>query len=396
MLGGQELRAFRLGAALVVPATEGLFGVSRIRHGRHPTAPTASGKQIHASAPTSPERRAPAAAGRPIGPDGTLASLQYLRAAAALAVTLYHALQWCDGGFEIGRAGVDVFFVISGVVMWRVTAGRRISPLAFLLRRATRVAPLYWLATLLVFGLALAWRGFLPEVIPEGGHLALSLAFVPHLDPLGRPFPLLPPGWTLTYEALFYGLFAAALTAPRRWRALTVTAGLTLLVAAGFMLADPVYILGGNPMLLQFAAGVWLGVAMETGALPGRAWAVAWMLVGAGLFAALQISGFVNELWRPLLWGAPATLLVMGALGVEADGGVPRLGGALALGDASYALYLVHLPATALIAHTLGWREPWLFVILATLFSIACALACHAWLERPMIAAVRRHVSVRS
>ena len=315
-----------------------------------------------------------------------LLSIQYLRAAAALAVTLYHALQWADGGFEVGRAGVDVFFVISGVIMWRVTAGRPPSPGAFLARR-------YWLMTLLVCAVALAWRGFLPEVIPDGRHLALSLAFIPHFDPLGRPFPLLPPGWTLTYEAIFYVLFAAALMAPERLRAIVVTVALSVVVASGFALDDPAYILGANPMLLQFAAGVWLAVAMEARVLPGRAWGFGLLVLGAGAFAALQITGFVNELWRPLIWGAPATLLVMGALCVETDGGVARLAAPLAVGDASYALYLVHLPATALVAHTLGWRIPWLFVTVSMVVSLAAALACHAWVEKPLIAAIRRIVS---
>jgi exopolysaccharide production protein ExoZ len=359
----------------------------------HPTAPSPGGKQIP-FAPAAVEPGPSAGAAGP-GRRDTLPSIQYLRAAAALCVTLYHALQWADGGFEVGRAGVDVFFVISGAIMWRVTAGRATSPAAFLIRRATRVAPLYWLMTLLVGAIALVWRGFLPEVIPEWRHLALSLAFVPHFDPLGRPFPLLPPGWTLTYEAAFYGLFAAALTAPERFRAIGITVGLCVVVAAGFVLADPAYVLGANPMLLQFAAGVWLAVAMDAGKLPGRAWGVALLLLGLCLFAALQITGFADELWRPLIWGAPATLLVAGALCVEADGGAPRLAAPLALGDASYALYLVHLPATALIAHTLGWRDAWLFVAVSTLFSVAAALACHAWIEGPMILWTRRASSKR-
>src|SRR5580658_5421280 len=145
-----------------------------------------------------------------------LLSIQALRALAATAVVAYHALQWGSGGFDVGRAGVDVFFVISGFIMWRVTSGRDVTPGAFLWRRVTRVAPLYWLTTLAVLAAALVWPGFLPEVRPGWRHLALSLAFIPHLDPRGLPFPTLPPGWTLDYEALFYLTFAAALAGPRR------------------------------------------------------------------------------------------------------------------------------------------------------------------------------------
>src|SRR3984957_156703 len=108
-----------------------------------------------------------------------LLSIQALRALAALAVVAYHALQWDRGGFDVGRAGVDVFFVISGFIMWHVTSGREVVPGAFLWRRITRVAPLYWLATFGVLAVALAWPAFLPEVRPGWRHLALSLAFVP-------------------------------------------------------------------------------------------------------------------------------------------------------------------------------------------------------------------------
>ena len=323
------------------------------------------------------------------GDANTLLSVQYLRAAAALAVTIYHALQWEDGGFEVGRAGVDVFFVISGLIMWRVTAGHRMSPGAFLARRASRVVPLYWVMTLTVFGLALVWRGFLPEVLSGLGHLALSLAFIPHLDPLGRPFPTLPPGWTLTYEAIFYLLFAVALWLPRRLRATAVTVGLCLVVAAGFVLTDPVYTLGANPMMLQFAAGVWLGVALEAGALPSGIWCAVMLTMGVLWFVVLEAAGLLNELWRPLLWGVPAVLIVGGALSLEARRGMFRSPSLKALGDASYALYLVHLPATALVAHTLGWRNPWLFLPAALALSLGAALACHRWVERPLIALFR-------
>src|SRR5450432_1983294 len=120
----------------------------------------------------------------------TLLSIQYLRGAAALAVVIFHALQWRSGGFEVGRAGVDVFFVISGVIMWWVTADGPVGPWAFLWRRLTRVAPLYWLMTLAVAAGALVSPAFLPEVLLGSRHLALSLAFIPHFDPYGRPFPL--------------------------------------------------------------------------------------------------------------------------------------------------------------------------------------------------------------
>ena len=314
-----------------------------------------------------------------------LASIQYLRGLAALAVVAFHAFQWGDGGFDVGRAGVDVFFVISGVIMWRVTAERETAPLAFLWRRLTRVAPLYWLLTAVVGAVALAWPAFLPNVHPGWKPLLLSLAFIPHFDPAGLPFPLLPPGWTLNYEAIFYVVVAATLLAPRANRAWLIAGALFVIVAAGVVLADPAYILGANPLLLEFAAGVAVAALADRRALPGRRWS--WRLIAAGL-AALAIPaalGLFNELWRPLIWGLPAMLIVAGALGLERSGGVGRSPALMALGDASYSIYLIHLPASAVVAHILGINPPWLFIPAAIAASTLAGLACHRWVERPLI-----------
>jgi exopolysaccharide production protein ExoZ len=320
----------------------------------------------------------------------TIVSIQYLRAAAALAVVIYHILQWRDGGFEEGRAGVDVFFVISGVIMWRITQGRESRPGVFLWRRLTRVAPAYWFATLLLTAIALAWPAFLPKVRPQFAHVALSLAFIPHFDPLGLPFPLLAPGWTLSYEAAFYIVFAATLPTPRSSRAVWVTSALIAIVVAGFLLPDPAYILGANPMLLEFAAGVWLGKLSAEGAAPGRPWGCALLAAGAAMLAIAGVAAWRSELWRPLLWGAPATMIVGGALSLEAGGEVRAWKPFTSLGDASYSIYLLHPLAIAAVAHTLGNGRSLLFPPLALTAAITAGLAGRALIERPAIAFCRR------
>ena len=314
-----------------------------------------------------------------------LLSIQYLRACAALAVVAYHAMQWRDEGFDVGRAGVDVFFVISGVIMWRITAGRDVPPLAFLWRRVTRVAPLYWLASLLVAGIAAGWPQFLPQVSPDPRHLALSLALVPHFDPLGRPFPTLPPGWSLIYEAIFYLIFAAALIGPRAWRGRVVVCALTTVIVSGLFLRDPAYILGANPMLWQFAAGLGLGLALEQHALPSRRWG--WVLIAAALaiWTVIQSSGIFVELWRPFFWGVPATVLMAGALTLEARGGVAAWPWLKSLGDSSYAIYLFHMPAVAVVAHTLGVSRPWVFIPIAIAAATGAGVAAHRWIEAPLL-----------
>ena len=74
-----------------------------------------------------------------------LLSAQYLRALASIAVVAFHT----GRATILGRRGVDVFFVISGFIMWMVTI-KPIGPGIFLWHRVMRVVPLYWVATLIM------------------------------------------------------------------------------------------------------------------------------------------------------------------------------------------------------------------------------------------------------
>lgn len=326
-----------------------------------------------------------------------LISVQALRALAALGVLMFHACQWSGMDFAVGAAGVDLFFLISGFVLWLSAERAAPSPAAFLAARAVRVAPMYWLWTLLAAALAWGWPAALPVVHPDLLHLSLSLAFLPHPDPLGGPFPLLPSGWTLTYEAFFYVVFAACLAVPkdRRFQALAIM--LTMGALSGFAY-HRWYTLLANPLLLEFLAGAGLARIWRSGALERRggiACALAAVAVGLGLLALQQALGVRSDFWRPVLFGAPAFLILAGALKLE---DVARRGGALTaafvrLGDASYSLYLCHLPVvTVVLALTPGLAGP-LRIALTVSIALALGLATYRWIERPLTESLRRRVA---
>ena len=108
-------------------------------------------------------------------PPSQIASIQILRAVAALAIALHHSLYEADrvmqklgGTFKWQfvlplEIGVDLFFVISGFVMVHASRdmfGNSGSIMPFLRRRLARIAPIYW-ATTFVF-IALAFTGLAP------------------------------------------------------------------------------------------------------------------------------------------------------------------------------------------------------------------------------------------
>ncbi len=319
----------------------------------------------------------------------TYRSLQYLRAFAALSVVLFHACQWADINFDVGAGGVDVFFIISGFLMWRITSDQRLTAPMFLLRRIGRVAPLYWIVTLALTALALSAPRLIWQVKPEPVHVLLSLFFVPHLDPAGIPFPLLPPGWTLNYEAVLYLVFTLSLLAPRRWRLRIVLGTLCAIPVIGILFIH-LFPLFANPMMLEFAAGVMLAKMLETHAPPRPL--VGWTLIVLALagFAALRLFGIHSDIGRWVLWGAPALMIVTGALGLEAHGRLPRSDGLEHVGDASYAIYLAHWPVIALAARLTRPDGSWAFIGLAALAALIAGLALHRFVEAPLLRLTRR------
>ena len=81
-------------------------------------------------------------------------SLQALRFWAALSVVMFHAYSTTEhftghfgvfgmNGAIFGRAGVDIFFVLSGVIISLTSRG--LSAGQFAARRAQRILPLYWI-----------------------------------------------------------------------------------------------------------------------------------------------------------------------------------------------------------------------------------------------------------
>jgi exopolysaccharide production protein ExoZ len=333
---------------------------------------------------------APADAVAPPKAPGEVRSIQYLRGFAAFGVLVFHAADRAGGAFGVGAAGVDIFFVISGFIMWVVTCRNTPSPAQFLLRRVERIVPLYWMTTVGVALVAIFVPAAFPAMQPTVQHVLQSLLFVPHRDGTGAIAPLIVPGWTLNYEMFFYLVFALALLAAARFRPWVITAALLALVAIRPLgdVQNPAWATYTNPLLLEFVAGVWLGKGWSSGRLPAPG--VGWAMIAVGLsgFTAVHLSGIDVEPARILYWGLPALLMVTGAVSLERRGPVPNWRPLRMLGDASYSVYLVHglaISAAFRVLHMLGLTAPAVVLPVSLVAGVVAGLATYQLVEKPLM-----------
>ncbi|PTM97158.1 acyltransferase family protein [Mycoplana dimorpha] len=319
----------------------------------------------------------------------TLYGIQYLRAAAAIAVVLFHAAERTGGHFGIGAAGVDVFFVISGFVMWLVSERRPVTPGRFLTDRIVRIVPTYWLATaVMVFG---AFAGLFPNLSLSIGHLLGSLLFIPVASPSsGEVWPVLVQGWTLNYEMFFYAIFALALLLPKRKRLPALALTFASLVAAGMALQpdDPLLRTYTRPIILEFVAGMALGRFWTEGRVPPPPIGAALVILAIAGFAAIEFFRLPFDEWN---CGPLAIALVLGVLSLEAKARLRLLPPLAFLGDASYSIYLWHTFAVSVVAKFAARFElaaPAAFA-LACVLGILAGVAAYVLVERPLLTASR-------
>lgn len=333
-----------------------------------------------------------------------LLGIQMLRAAAALAVVIYHMVHAEDvhgGGVSLlggpahfGYAGVDVFFVISGFIMAKITAGKFGSAkfaVEFLCRRAIRIVPLYWMCTLAIAAaLALHPNALSREF--ENKSLFDSLLMIPQAGG-----PLLAVGWTLSYEIFFYAMAAIGLAIGSKSAIPKALLGwaLVLLVLQAVPAYGPWTSVMTSPLSIEFIAGALVGLYWQrlptALALPAIASGIAWM-ISAG-FLLLEVPGHgQSDGIRTVAFGLPATLVIAGLARMEADGKAVAPEFLVQLGDASYSLYLTHLFVLSIVARLgsgldVTGTATGNTILLITMFT-ACwiaALAVHKYVEKPLM-----------
>jgi exopolysaccharide production protein ExoZ len=335
-------------------------------------------------------------------------SLQVGRGFAALTVLFFHTeitlrlpLYLGKPIFPVsnaGHSGVVFFFVLSGFVIFlahRKDIGNPGALLNFFLKRAIRIFPLLWVTiALLLVALFILQK---PE--PIGTHyftnLLSALFLFPAIDE-----NILDVAWTLRQEMLFYIVFAILIANRKIGLFAFITWAIMCIPWLPFHFEFPLdKIFMGNNILFVFGM-ISAYIFMKEYSIPISIHFFILVFSVIVYFSCWYISYKQLPIDRNIVkygFGISAALFMLSAACIERSKRLRMPKFLVFLGEASYAIYLIHYPAiyvfSAIGSHMANFVPNWFIYFFVATASLFAGLGFHLAVERPILDFLRSHTS---
>jgi exopolysaccharide production protein ExoZ len=365
-----------------------------------------------------------------MGKKTNIQSLQMLRAIAALLVVVCHSpllikhmqlnywpsLTTMSGSyaaiFNHLDIGVDIFFCISGYIMALLLqrAGNNYSSaFNFLIKRAIRIYPPYWLFTALVIIIFFLSKGTmnLGELSGDNSkdvaRITKSVLLIPQ-----ETAPILNVGWTLIHEAQLYIFCGIIIMLSGKFR-INLLLSLSIFTISALVINYEGYDLAYGTLFSTFYIEFLTGaIIYSLGTIATRDFPISKCVIAVIIFFGLAI--LLNAGWEPLGKNISITRQVGGSLigGLLISGGIgiddnyrfsqTTIGKLMVrIGDASYTLYLSHwfiLSAIGKIAGKFSYAS--IFTVLCVhLIGIVIAVQCALFLSEKIEIPFHKWISQR-
>src|SRR4028118_1508972 len=345
-------------------------------------------------------------------PHKKLNLLQAYRGIAALLVVMVHiTITSADllnqltflNLFRAGWSGVDYFFVLSGFIMvyvHRSAIGKKDQLKSFLVKRALRIYPIYWIITLTLLCFFIVIPGFANNQDLGLGYVIGSLLLIPQNE-----WPILLVGWTLIYELYFDFLFSIAIWLKPKHSVPILSTWLFVTILHFWKIVTfpnsfvwLALVFGG--MNLEFVLGCMAGyIVIKYNNKIGK---YRWILFGIAnlgyVILGILIAWRNIELRRVPTFGVLAAMLIIAATSIDLKDSpkIPYL--LIFLGDASYSIFLTHSPLMLAITKILqkanlgkyfdGFFAPALLAVFAVVFG--CIF--YFLIEKPLTVFLRQNI----
>ncbi len=295
--------------------------------------------------------------------------LDALRFLASAGIVTFHYREWIDWGPSAGRLPeligfplfVDVFFVISGMVIYSVYQGRMADAgdyRDFLGKRAARLIPLHWLTFLFFCVIGVISQRFGNDsAMPDWSCAAPTVVMIHALGVCGR-LSFNTPSWSISAEMAVYLAFPWLLALVRRPRlGWVVLAGILVGLTAGSAVFSP----HRHWYERTFDFGVVRAVpGFLFGALVASRKDLLKAIPAPGLLMGLSLLAFVvlrmSEAPGLLRLGCAYLIPVLGLAADQRSRPGRVVRGLAPLGQLTYSIYLLHLPVAWLFVQVLARR----------------------------------------
>lgn len=330
-----------------------------------------------------------------------LFSIQWLRGLAACAVVARHAATAAEKsgwlptqGINIGHWGVDLFFAISGFIMVYTTSN--VYPgyktmILFWLRRIIRIAPIYWLITIVIVIFSIitpSMTGYKPEF----WHIIGSIFFIPLEDARGILSPPLRVGWSLNFEMYFYIVFGIILVAPRHLMHILIIAWAFFSVTIGLIInpSTPLIQMMTSTYIIEFVAGALVATIIQKKNI----------VISKKISCFLIVAGISGFLLNDLFGGSASKTIIIGLTVATLTGCITLEQShkfnfnkkiPIYLGEWSYSIYLIHVPVLVVTYKLFGFLPNInnnfigvIFFFFSIFVSIIAGAACCKHIEQPL------------
>lgn len=340
------------------------------------------------------------------------AYLDGLRGLAILGVVATHIGQVVQGlpsgvssNLIWGIRGVQLFFMVSALTLLLVTKPETFSLSDFAARRFFRIAPMFYLAA--AFYTVAAYTGW---IVPRGGppsvmDVGLTFAFLHGFNPDGIN-NVVPGGWSIACEAIFYALFIVILPcASSVKRSMALVAGAMVLTCIALLASFALKKSVSSSGILDFFHFNFLMNCLPFAfgflnfALLKKFCHEDWLLRRAGSMQAIFlvcILAYGAIAPNTVAAEVPFAFLLAGFVFFVAIKPPAILVGRpfQLLGELSFSVYLVHFVVIHTVAMNWRPRSPAVDLLAVSTMtfagSIVLAIFCHKFIERPFITLGRR------
>lgn len=314
-------------------------------------------------------------------------NIQVLRAFAAIVVVMYHAVGLVeDYGFSYssykfltfnvgywGSFGVDIFFIISGYIMFMIQDKKNKSPFEFAIDRIKRIVPLYWLYLLTISLLFYIFPDLFRALNITPEYLLTSLFFISHY--FNYSYPVIYVGWTLELEMLFYFIFFILLFLKRIDAKIKILIMLLVFISLSFYQNT-------NPIIFEFIFGGFIYLFLSNFKIRNNNFF--WIpIIFSIIFVSLLNKEFEN--FRLIFWGIPALIIFYSTLHIKEINNKIFL----ELGNASYSIYLIQVFTLPLVGKILAKyaanTHGILVFIIMVLFSIIIGYLSYLIIEKKLM-----------